>query len=140
MQYETKDTKEEMEARRRRTAAAAAACASIESPLLGLASAAGMCLGHYIARITAGLLYAVQLKHDPTVPAWILSLLIRVGLWYYYPGVQASRWIVVLLSGRPGILPVPAGLAALRHRDLVRHRTVLDEVSLGTTGAMGAAT
>jgi len=89
MQYETKDTKEEMEARRRRTAAAAAACASIESPLLGPASAAGMYLGHYIDRITAGLLYAVQLKHDPTVPAWILSLLIRVGLWYYYPGVQA---------------------------------------------------
>ncbi len=32
----------------------------------GLASAAGMYLGHYIAWITAGLLYAVQLKHDPT--------------------------------------------------------------------------
>ena len=32
----------------------------------GLASAAGMYLGHYVAWITAGLLYAVQLKHDPT--------------------------------------------------------------------------
>ncbi len=31
----------------------------------GLASAAGMYLGHYIAWITAGLLYAVQLKHNP---------------------------------------------------------------------------
>jgi purine-cytosine permease-like protein len=32
----------------------------------GLASAAGMYLGHYVAWITAGLLYAVQLSHDPT--------------------------------------------------------------------------
>ncbi|MHA1563694.1 MAG: purine-cytosine permease family protein [Alphaproteobacteria bacterium] len=31
----------------------------------GLASAAGMYLGHYVAWITAGLLFAVQLKHDP---------------------------------------------------------------------------
>jgi len=31
-----------------------------------LSSAAGMYLGHYVAWITAGLLYAVQLKHDPT--------------------------------------------------------------------------
>jgi len=44
----------------------------------GLASAAGMYPGHYIARITAGLLYAVQLQQNPTntsvVPgpmAWI---------------------------------------------------------------------
>jgi len=32
----------------------------------GLASAAGMFFGHYLAWITAGLLYAVQLLHDPT--------------------------------------------------------------------------
>ncbi len=32
----------------------------------GLATAAGMYLGHYLAWITAGLLYAVQLKLDPT--------------------------------------------------------------------------
>jgi len=31
----------------------------------GLASAAGMYLGHYIAWITAGILYAVQLQRDP---------------------------------------------------------------------------
>jgi len=31
----------------------------------GLASAAGMYLGHYIAWITAGLLFAVQVKNDP---------------------------------------------------------------------------
>jgi len=32
----------------------------------GFASAAGMALGHYIAWITAGLLFAFQLQHDPT--------------------------------------------------------------------------
>ena len=32
----------------------------------GLASAVGMYLGHYVAWITAGLIFAVQLKNDPT--------------------------------------------------------------------------
>jgi purine-cytosine permease-like protein len=54
----------------------------------GLASAAGMYLGHYVAWITAGLLYAVQLKHDPTDTSVV-------------PGPMAWR-----VAGVPGIILV----------------------------------
>ena len=79
----------------------------------GLASAAGMYLGHYIAWITAGLLYAVQLKHDSTNTSVV-------------PGPMASRVagvagiLLVILAGWTTANPViyRAGLAfqAIRPR------------------------
>lgn len=54
----------------------------------GLASSAGMYLGHYIAWITAAFLYAVQLQHDPTDTSVV-------------PGPMASR-----VAGHAGILLV----------------------------------
>jgi purine-cytosine permease-like protein len=72
----------------------------------GLASAAGMYLGHYIAWITAGLLYAVQLQHDPANTSVV-------------PGPMASRVagvsgiLLVILAGWTTANPViyRAGLA-----------------------------
>ena len=72
----------------------------------GLASAAGMYLGHYIAWIAASLLYAVQLHHDPG----------NTGI---VPGPLASRVaglagiLLVLLAGWTTANPViyRAGLA-----------------------------
>ncbi len=72
----------------------------------GLASAAGMYLGHYIAWITAGLLYAVQLQQDPSNTSVV-------------PGPMASRVagvsgiVLVILAGWTTANPViyRAGLA-----------------------------
>ena len=72
----------------------------------GLASAAGMYFGHYIAWITAGLLYAVQLQHDPS----------NTGV---VPGPMAYRVagvvgvLLVLISGWTTANPIiyRAGLA-----------------------------
>lgn len=72
----------------------------------GLASAAGMYLGHYVAWITAGLLYAVQLQHDPNNTSVV-------------PGPMASRVagvsgiLLVILAGWTTANPViyRAGLA-----------------------------
>lgn len=53
----------------------------------GLASAAGMFFGHYLAWIAAGLLYAVQLQHDPSNTSVV-------------PGPMAYRlvgWVGILL-------------------------------------------
>jgi len=79
----------------------------------GLASAAGMYLGHYIAWITAGLLYAVQLQQDPANTSVV-------------PGPMASRVagvagiLLVILAGWTTANPViyRAGLAfqAIRPR------------------------
>ena len=72
----------------------------------GLASAAGMYLGHYIAWISAGLLYAVQLQHDPTNTSVVPGpMAFRVA---GYVGI-----VLVLLAGWTTANPViyRAGLA-----------------------------
>ena len=58
----------------------------------GLASAAGMYLGHYVAWITAGLLYAVQLQHDPTDTSVVPGPLA-------YRVAGASGILLVLVAG-----------------------------------------
>ena len=72
----------------------------------GLASAAGMYLGHYIAWITAGLLYAVQLKLDPTDTSVVPGPMA-------YRVAGASGILLVLLAGWTTANPViyRAGLA-----------------------------
>ncbi len=72
----------------------------------GLASAAGMYLGHYIAWITAGLLYAVQLKHDPANTSVVPG-----PMAYRVAGV--SGIVLVLVAGWTTANPViyRAGLA-----------------------------
>ena len=90
----------------------------------GFISAAGMYLGHYIAWITAGLLYAVQLKADPTntsvVPGpmayrvagiggillvvlagWTTAnpVIYRAGLAFQAIIPKSSRGVITLLAG-----------------------------------------
>lgn len=72
----------------------------------GLASAAGMYLGHYLAWITAGLLYAVQLGRDPSDTAVVPG-----PMAYRVAGV--SGILLVLVAGWTTANPVlyRAGLA-----------------------------
>jgi purine-cytosine permease-like protein len=72
----------------------------------GLASAAGMYLGHYIAWITAGFLYAVQLQADPTNTSVVPG-----PMAYRVAGV--SGIVLVILAGWTTANPViyRAGLA-----------------------------
>jgi purine-cytosine permease-like protein len=75
-------------------------------PSYGYASAAGMTLGHYVAWITAGLLYAVHLKHNPGNDA-----IVPGPMAYQLAGVAGI--VLVLLAGWTTANPViyRAGLA-----------------------------
>jgi hypothetical protein len=74
----------------------------------GVASAAGMYVGHFMAWLSASLLYALQLHHDPTntdvlliIAGWTTAnpTIYRAGLAFQAIIPRSSRFVVTLLTG-----------------------------------------